>query len=178
MSIYHKTHELKRRTVRRCPKSKNIYLRSVQAAFDYAAKNLTEAKFATRIAKRLSLSRNNRPVMSISNIQRHIEQGKIAVVAATITNDERLMVCPKMTVCALKFTQTAKARIEKAGGKCMTFDELLLQNPTGANCQMLQGERKGRKEYKSFGAAGLPHSSVQQKGDMKGRKGARGPGSW
>ena len=116
--------------------------------------------------------------MSISSIAQKLDKDKIAVVASTITNDERLLTVPKMTICALHFTETAKARIEKAGGKCMTFDQLLLENPTGKNCQLLQGERKARKEYKYFGAAGLPHSTVRVKGTMVGRKGARGPDSW
>ena len=68
MSIYHKVHDLKKRTVRKAPKSKNFYLRSIQAAYDYAAKNLQDSQFAKRIAKRLSLSRSNRPVMSIARI--------------------------------------------------------------------------------------------------------------
>ncbi|CAL6027620.1 Ribosomal_protein L18 [Hexamita inflata] len=178
MSIYHKTHELKRHTIRKAPKSKNFYLRTIQAAFDYAAKNLTETDFAKKVARRLCISRSNRPVMSLSNIAQKLEEGKIAVIASTITNDERLMTVPKMTIVALHFTATAKARIEKAGGKCMTFDTLLLENPSGKNCQVLQGTRKARKEYRYFGAAGLPGSTVEVKGDMKGRKGARGPHSW
>ena len=34
-------------------------------------------------------------------------------------------------VCALKFTETARARIVKAGGECLTFDQLALQAPLG-----------------------------------------------
>ena len=116
--------------------------------------------------------------MSVHSIAKHLDNGKIAVVAATVTNDERMLTVPKMTICALRFTATAKARIEKAGGKCMTFDELLLENPAGTNCQLLQGVRTARKEFSYFGAAGLPRSKVQVKGTMQGRKGARGPDSW
>lgn len=178
MSIYHKVHDLKRRTVRKAPKSKNFYLRSIQAAYSYAAQNLQDNKFAKRIAKRLSLSRSNRPVMSIAKIAQLNKDNQIAVVAATVTNDERMLEVPKMTVCAMHFTETARARIEKVGGKCMSFDQLLLENPTGKGCLLIQGSRKARKEYKYFGAAGLPHSKTHVKGTMQGRKGARGPDSW
>ena len=37
-----------------------------------------------------------------------------------------------MRVCALKFTETARARIVKAGGECLTFDQLALQSPSEA----------------------------------------------
>ena len=36
---------------------------------------------------------------------------------------------PKMTVCALRFTEPARKRIEKAGGECLTFDQLALRSP-------------------------------------------------
>jgi large subunit ribosomal protein L18e len=36
-----------------------------------------------------------------------------------------------MTVAALRFTETARARIVKAGGKCLTLDQLIMTAPTG-----------------------------------------------
>ena len=56
---------------------------------------------------------------------------KIAVVVASVTDDVRLLEVPKMTVAALRFTETARARIVKAGGRCMTLDELIMTAPTG-----------------------------------------------
>ena len=56
---------------------------------------------------------------------------KIAVVVASVTDDVRLLEVPKMTIAALRFTETARARIVKAGGKCMTLDELIMTAPTG-----------------------------------------------
>ena len=55
------------------------------------------------------------------------------MVVGTITDDVRLYKVPELRVCALRFTETARARIVKAGGECMTFDQLALQAPTGAN---------------------------------------------
>lgn len=40
---------------------------------------------------------------------------------------------PAMKVTALRFTETARARIEKAGGECLTFDQLALRAPLGQN---------------------------------------------
>lgn len=36
-----------------------------------------------------------------------------------------------MTVAALRFTETARAKIVKAGGKCLTLDQLIMTAPTG-----------------------------------------------
>jgi large subunit ribosomal protein L18e len=43
-------------------------------------------------------------------------------VIGTVTDDIRLIDLPKLTVAALRFTETARARIVKAGGKCLTLD--------------------------------------------------------
>jgi len=48
-----------------------------------------------------------------------------------VTDDERVYEVPKLTVAALRFTEAARARITKAGGKCITLDQLVLQSPTG-----------------------------------------------
>jgi|TARA_B110000977_G_C10971902_1_gene452649 large subunit ribosomal protein L18e len=53
------------------------------------------------------------------------------VIVGSVTDDHRLYEVPKMTVAALRFTETARARITKSGGKCMTIDELIMKAPTG-----------------------------------------------
>lgn len=50
-----------------------------------------------------------------------------------MTADVRVYEVPSLKVCALKFTETARARIEKAGGECLTFDQLALRAPFGQN---------------------------------------------
>lgn len=55
------------------------------------------------------------------------------VIVGTITDDVRAYEVPALKVCALRFTKTARARIEKAGGECLTFDQLALRAPLGQN---------------------------------------------
>ena len=64
---------------------------------------------------------------------------------------------PKMTVCALRFTATARARIEKAGGECITFDQLAMRAPTGSNVILLRGPKSHREAVKHFGFG--PHTN-------------------
>ena len=77
--------------------------------------------------------------------------GKIIVVVGTITDDNRLLTVPKLSVAALRFTATARARIEKAGGECLTMDQLALRAPTGANTLLLRGPKNSREAVKHFG---------------------------
>ena len=44
-----------------------------------------------------------------------------------VTDDKRTYEVPAMKVCALAFTETARARICKAGGECITFDSLAMR---------------------------------------------------
>lgn len=53
------------------------------------------------------------------------------MIVGTVTDDQRLLEIPKLTVAALRVTETARARILKAGGKVLTLDQLVLLAPTG-----------------------------------------------
>lgn len=61
------------------------------------------------------------------------QEDKIAVVVGAVTDDIRVYDVPALKVTALRFTETARARIEKAGGECLTFDQLALRAPLGQN---------------------------------------------
>lgn len=102
------------------------------------------------------MSRINRPPMSLSRLVALSRPEKTLVVIGTITDDTRLLTVPKLTVAALRFTATARTRIEKAGGECLTLDQLALRAPTGANTLLLRGPKNAREAVKHFGFG--PHS--------------------
>ncbi len=156
---------------RTAPRSENVYLSLLVKLYKFMARR-TEAKFNAIVCKRLFMSRMNRPPMSISNLQRKLkESGKIAVVVGTVTDDVRLLDAPKkMRVCALRFTEGARARIVAGGGECLTFDQLALLEPKGTNCLLLRGKRNAREAHKHFGAAGVPGSHTKPLVRAKGRK--------
>jgi large subunit ribosomal protein L18e len=94
----------------------------------------------------------------------------IAVVVGKIVNDERLLAVPKLSVCALKFSETVRAKILAAGGICLTFDQLALARPAGDKCVLLEGDRARRKQAAHFGAAPRDDNSTKPKLLGKGRK--------
>merc|ERR1719235_2093481 len=106
-----------------------------------------DSKFNNVISKRLNMSRRNRPPLSLSKLAKFManKDGKTAVVVGTITDDKRLFDTPKLTVCALRFTEAARARIVKAGGECLTFDKLALRSPLGQGTVLLRGPVKAHK---------------------------------
>jgi large subunit ribosomal protein L18e len=83
----------------------------------------------------------------------------------------RLLEVPKLTVVALRFTETARKRILAAGGNVLTFDQFAQKNPTGNDIPLNQlgtgalllRARRDREELKHFGRApGLPGYAFQQ----------------
>ena len=142
---------------RTSPKSDNPYLKLLVKLYRFLSRR-TDAKFNAVVLKRLFMSKTNRPPISVSRLARYVRgnESRIAVVVGTVTDDPRLATnkgaeLPKLTVCALRFTEGARARITKAGGECLTFDQLALRAPTGSNTMLLRGPKKVREVYRHFG---------------------------
>lgn len=148
---------------RTAPKSDNPYLRLAHKLYKFLARR-TDSRFNKVIRDRLCHTRVRKHVLSVSKLAAHMKgkEGKTAVVVAPITDDCRLLEVPKLTVCALRFTETARASIVKAGGECLTFDQLALRSPLGKQCVLLRGPIKHRVQEKHFGKApGVPNSSTR-----------------
>eukprot|EP00850_Spirogloea_muscicola_P009279 SM000052S17671 [mRNA] locus=s52:70314:71436:+ [translate_table: standard] len=133
----------------------------------------TASHFNAVVLKRLFMSRTNRPPLSLSRLVKYMagKEEKIAVIVGAITDDVRQYEMPALRVAALRFTETARARILKAGGECLTFDQLALISPTGTNTVLLRGPKNAREAVKHFGRApGVPHSHTKPYVRSKGRK--------
>ena len=141
----------------------------------------TDAKFNKLVLKRLMNSRVHRAPVSLSRLSRfaqkksYVELEKkgvetIFAVVGTITDDVRLLEIPKLRICALKFTEKARARITAAGGFVTTFDQLAINRPSGEHVILLRGPRD-RETLKHFGRApGVPGSSAKPIVRSKGNK--------
>merc|ERR1719263_1220006 len=107
-------------------RSNNLYLHLLIRLFRFLSRR-TDSGFSKTVLRRLISSRVNRPPISISKIAQLLKgQDKIVVSVATVTDDNRLLDVPKMTIAALRFTESARARIVKACGKCLTLDQLIM----------------------------------------------------
>ncbi|KAJ1434712.1 cytoplasmic ribosomal protein L18 [Ochromonadaceae sp. CCMP2298] len=162
--------------VRKAPVSKNVYIKLLEKLYSFLSRR-ADSKFATVITKRLRMSGINNAPLSISRLARYMKakEGKTAVIVGTITDDPRLLEIPQLTVCALRFTETARARIVKAGGECITFDQLALRAPTGTGTVLLRGAKNARESVRHFGHSTSvtnphTHNGVKPYVTSKGRK--------
>ena len=132
----------------------------------------TDSKFNKVILRRLYMSKTNRPPISVSRISREVTHRKAdptkqtVVVVGTITDDVRLTsLDQKLSVAALRFTRTARQRIEQAGGECITLDKLALRAPKGSNTILLRGPKHAREAYRHFGLG--PHTVRRSVRDVR-----------
>lgn len=120
----------------------------------------TDSAFNKVVLRRLFMSRINRPPVSLSRVKANLKNGnekKTVVIVGTVTDDVRLLEVPQVSIAALRFTATARARILAAGGQAITLDQLALEKPTGANTLLLRGPKNSRESVKHFGFG--PHSN-------------------
>ena len=128
--------------------------RSSNARWAPGIRSIANLRFSLPLLRSSSIRRLFRKqarVLNSPTLPQEEREKKILVVVSTVTDDVRLFNVPKMTVCALRFTRTARARILKAGGRCLTLDQLALLAPTGRNTLFLRGPTKCREAYRHFG---------------------------
>jgi large subunit ribosomal protein L18e len=121
--------------------------------------------------------------MSLSRIVKETrgsnpDNSKTVVVVGRILDDERMATVPKLSIAALGFSASAKARIVAAGGEALTLDQLAVRAPTGSNTVLLRGHRQ-REATRHFGGplkGGAPY--IASKGrkfeKARGRRASRG----
>merc|ERR1711881_242515 len=162
---------------RTAPKTENVYIRLLVKLYRFLARRI-DCQFNKVILKRLFMSRMNRPPLSLSKVAKFMrgKDGKLAVIVGTVTDDVRMLEAPKgLRVCALRVTETARARILGNGAEIITFDQLAQLFPTGSNCVLLRGPRFARESARHWaghrgGATGTPGSTAAPYVRSKGRK--------
>lgn len=168
------------------PKSRNAYLSVLFKIYSVLAKK-TDSEFNKTVQSYLKMTRLNKSSVSIRKLQDtyepieddYREKGiinieEIMVVVGSVLDDERVVNVRPMRVVALKFSKSARMRITKAGGECLTFDQLALLRPTGTKCVILRGDISRRKTAKCFGIPGEKDGSIQKCSSKSFKKTERG----
>jgi len=87
------------------------------------------------VAKGLNRPSRKAYEVNLSRLDKYAKKGENIVVPGTVLGSGELS--KQLTVAALRFSGTAKEKIEKAGGKCLAIEDMAKQNPGGKRLRII-----------------------------------------
>ncbi|MBS7655346.1 50S ribosomal protein L18e [Candidatus Bathyarchaeota archaeon] len=112
----------------------NIVLKHAIVLLKKKAKE-NNAPIWSAVAELLSKPRRKRVSVNISRINRWSKDGDVIVVPGKVLGSG--LINHKITVGAFKFSEAAKRKIEKAGGRCVFIENLAEEQPEGSKIKIL-----------------------------------------
>lgn len=94
----------------------------------------TKRRIWKKISKKLSGSRKNRVEANLNRINKNTKENDVIVVPGKVLGIGELD--HKLTIACLNCSKPAKKKIEDLGGKIISIEELLEQNPEGKNVKI------------------------------------------
>lgn len=84
------------------------------------------------------LKRANRKTKEVNvyHIDKYSDDDETLLVPGKVLGEGNIT--RKVTVAAFKFSQEAESKIEAAGGKCLTIEDLMAENPKGSNVKIIK----------------------------------------
>lgn len=95
-----------------------------------------KAKIWAVTAECLSSPRRNRAVLDLNHISRASKRNALILVPGKVLAAGYIK--HPVTVGAFQFSQTAKTKIESAGGKCVAIKDFVSKYPKGSNVLILR----------------------------------------
>ena len=114
-------------------KSNSTLVNTILELKEASRKN--EAPLWRSIANRLEGSSRNWPSVNVSKLEYNINKNGKAIIPGKLMGTG--IVTKKMTVAAYSFTDSAKEKIQSAGGKCLTYNEMIKATPKGTNVTVI-----------------------------------------
>lgn len=94
-----------------------------------------EAPIWRDIARRLEGPARNWSIVNIYHIDRYLSEKETALIPGKVLSTGSLS--KKVSIAAWSFSDKASDKIKKAGGKTLTIEELMKQNPKGKDVRIL-----------------------------------------
>ncbi|WP_457549028.1 50S ribosomal protein L18e [Archaeoglobus sp.] len=108
-------------------------VRLIELLFKASAEN--KVKIWKDIAERLARPKRLYAEVNVSKIERYAKEGETILVPGKVLGGGRIT--KAVTVAALSFSDSAKRKIESAGGKCITIPQLIEMNPRGSGVRIM-----------------------------------------
>ena len=114
-------------------KSNSTLVKTIIELKEASRKN--EAPLWRSIANRLEGSSRNWPSVNVSKLEYNVNKNGKAIVPGKLMGTG--IVTKKMTIAAYSFTDSAKEKIQSAGGKCLTYNEMIKATPKGTDVMVI-----------------------------------------
>ena len=90
------------------------------------------------LTKQSSAENANRKTKEVNvyHIDKYSDDDETLLVPGKVLGEGNIT--RKVTVAAFKFSQEAESKIEAAGGKCLTIEDLMAENPKGSNVKIIK----------------------------------------
>ncbi|WP_457550620.1 50S ribosomal protein L18e [Archaeoglobus sp.] len=108
-------------------------VRLIELLFKASAEN--KVKIWKDIAERLTRPKRLYAEVNVSKIERYAKEGETILVPGKVLGGGRI--AKAVTVAALSFSDSARRKIESAGGKCITIPQLIEMNPRGSGVRIM-----------------------------------------
>jgi large subunit ribosomal protein L18e len=97
--------------------------------------NKNNAEIWKDIALRLEKPLNNWPVVNLNRINKYLHDNETALIPGKVLSTGNLN--KKISIAAWSFSEKSIEKIKKAGGNCMTIEELMKNNPKGKEIRIM-----------------------------------------
>ena len=95
-----------------------------------------ESKIWVAVAEHLSRPRRGRAALNLNHISRAAKADSLVIIPGKVLGTG--VIKHPVVVGAFQFSQTARAKIEQAGGKCVGIRDFVAAYPKGSNVQILR----------------------------------------
>lgn len=112
----------------------NPYLRKLIEELKKASIEL-KAPIWFSVAEKLEKPRRKKIEVNLSKIKRNAKENETVLIPGIVLGEGELE--KPIRVVAFRFSKNARKKIEKAGGKCLSIQELMKENPRGSNVKIL-----------------------------------------
>ena len=94
------------------------------------------AKIWRDLAERLEKPNRLHAVVNLSKIERYASDGETIVVPGKVLGSGNIK--KNVSIAAWKFSKKAEEKIKKAGGRVLTLEELMNENPNGTRVRIMR----------------------------------------
>jgi large subunit ribosomal protein L18e len=92
-----------------------------------------------QVAQIIEEPRRSHSIINVDQLSRLVQPNETIIIPGKVLGMG--IIDKKITVAALNFSQSAKAKIEAAGGKILSIDTLETNNPRGSGIRIIIGAR-------------------------------------